>query len=1121
MCGFRRSPLACLLLAIALLPSSVAVAQDTTEAGAWDLTRARGATRVVDFTTREGTWMSVDVAPDESWVAFDLLGHIYRMPADSGKARVLTQGSGVAINLQPSISADGSTIAFVSDRDGQANLWLMDSDGTDPRPVFRDKDIRVSQPTWTPDGRYVVVVREHVTEGERGIWMYHRDGGSGLELVGDDVPSPGGPSLSRDGRHLYFHVRSGGSFPEGYRSAVKGNHQIRRLDMQTGEVVQVTSGSAGQQYRLSNGGAYQPEISPDGRYLAFARRIPGGRMSFKGHEYAPRTALWIRDLETDETRVLMDPITLDMTEGIKARGLLPQFGWTPNGDGLVLSQGGKIRRVTYPEGAVETLPFEAAVHREISEMAYQAFRITDDPFQARFLRWHSASPDGSRLAFQAVGRIWVMELPDGRPRRLTPDGFGPLEYSFDWSPDGSSIVFASWSDTARGHLWRVPSQGGEPTRITRTGGDFAHPIWNPDGNGVVAVRGVGMTAQGQGMFYNPHFELVGLPAAGGEVETLAEIDRPGDARLAGRMREAIPRPSFGPGGRIFFPQQRTVDVGAEEETVLALVSVAPDGTDERVHLTFEDADEIVPSPSGELVAFQEGENVYLTAYPSAGTAGRPVSIERRDGKLPIRRLSLAGGLFPRWHNDSVVEFGNADRYFRHHVEMERTDTIQVELQVPRRVPDGVLALTGARVVTLADEEVRDDATIVVDGSRIRCVGDCNTNLADRTIDLSGKTVIPGFIDMHAHHHREHRGVNPQNDFEAAVYLAYGVTSTLDNSMWAQNVFPIAEMIRAGTVVGPRTYSTGDPLYQGDGSNTNRLDSYEAVEHNVDRLANWGAVSVKQYRQPHRDQRQWVSDVARDRGLMVTSEGGDLFYNIGMIMDGHTAWEHPISYVPLYSDVAKFLGQAEAVYSPTFVVGGPGPWNEEYYFQSFNLFDNKKLRRWLPWQQLLPHTARRMKRPVDHYSYPLIAQGLADVIEEGGYGAIGSHGQQHGIGSHWEIWMAASALGPMGALELASVHGAHFLGVEEDLGTIETGKLADLIVLNSNPLDDIHNTTDIMSVMKGGVLYDGETLDEIWPEERPYGPRRWIDENALRGDVRSVDYWNNLRERSETSGDGGP
>ncbi|MGH7505233.1 MAG: amidohydrolase family protein, partial [Longimicrobiales bacterium] len=370
--------------------------------------------------------------------------------------------------------------------------------------------------------------------------------------------------------------------------------------------------------------------------------------------------------------------------------------------------------------------------------------------------------------------------------------------------------------------------------------------------------------------------------------------------------------------------------------------------------------------------------------------------------------------------------------------------------------------------------------------------------------------IPGFIDMHSHHYREHRGFRPLRDYEVAIYLAYGVTTSLDNSMWSQNIFPTAELIEAGRMIGPRTFSSGDPLYAGDGSHQNELTSREVTLHDINRLASWGAVSLKQYMQPHRDQRQWVSDIARDRGLMVTAEGGDLEYDLSMIMDGQTGFEHPISLIPIYGDVAKFFGQANAVYSPTFVVGGPADWNIEYFFAESDVWKQEKQRRWMPWRMTTTFLRRRMLRPETDYPFSMIAQGLEDIIAEGGHGAIGSHGEHHGPNAHWEVWMAASALGPLGALQVASLHGAYFLGAQEDLGSLEVGKLADLIVLNSNPLDDIRNTADMMYVMKGGVLYDSDTLDEVWPETTPFGPYYWVNEAALRMDERPIDYWRSRR-----------
>ena len=312
------------------------------------------------------------------------------------------------------------------------------------------------------------------------------------------------------------------------------------------------------------------------------------------------------------------------------------------------------------------------------------------------------------------------------------------------------------------------------------------------------------------------------------------------------------------------------------------------------------------------------------------------------------------------------------------------------------------------------------------------------------------------------------------------------------------------------MVGPRVFSTGENLSAGDRARSNELASYEDALHEVNRLVDWGAVAIKQYGQPHRAQRQWISDIARSLNVMVTGEGSDLAYNVGTTLDGQTGWEHPLSYAPLYGDAAELFGRTGATYSPTLVVGGASAWSEEYFWQVADQWRDEKQRRWLPWRHLIPPTRRRMLRPESDYTFPFIAMGMADVIDRGGYGALGSHGQHHGIGSHWEMWMIGTAMTPLETLEVATMHGARFLGMDRDLGSIEVGKLADLVVLNANPLDDIGNTTDMRYVMKAGTLYDAETLDEVWPTPRRYGPYPWVNEEMLLQDDRPIGWWSGTR-----------
>jgi hypothetical protein len=800
----------------------------------------------------------------------------------------------------------------------------------------------------------------------------------------------------------------------------------------------------------------------------------------------------------------MDPITVDMAEGMKTLRVLPGYSWAPDGRSIVLSQGGRLRRLWIDtdriqqgswEPVVDTIPFTARVHRTISEMAWKPMPLSDGPFQSRFHRWWTASPDGQRLAFQAVGRIWLTDLSGGgKPSRLTSSNFQPLEFAPSWSPDGRWLAFTTFDDVERGHVWKIAASGGSPQRLTDEPGEYFNPVWSLDGSYLVVAHGSGATARGRMMSNNAWYDLARLPSDGGPTELIA--------RVPARNGRLIVRASFGPDGRIFYPE---IHVEGRESTT-RFVSVAADGSDRRVHMTFPFADEAVPSPDGRRVAFQQGGNVYLVPLLSQMTDGKPVHVELRGGKLPVKPLTKDGGMFPRWRNEKTLELGTANFYMRYDVDTEEMSTVEIDLQYPRRIPAGRIAFQGARIVTLENRQVIEKGDVVIDGSRITCVGDCDVSAADEVFDATGKTILPGFWDLHSHHYRDYGGVETRKGFETAIYLAYGITSNLEPYAWSHNVFPVAELVEAGELLGPRTFTTADAFSRGDGPFKNDVTSFEGTEQDVARRKAYGAVFVKQYALPRRDQRQWVVEAARRHGLKVTSEGGDLAANLGMIMDGQTAWEHPLSYVPLHRDAAKFFGKAGATYSPTVIVGGASAWNEEYFFQESEIWRDPKQQRFLSWRYLIPHTRRRMLRPVTDYSFPMIAQGLADIIDEGGYGVPGGHGQHSGLGTHWEIWMYASALGPMGALEVASLHPARYLGVLEDTGSIRVGKLADLLVLRENPLDNIRNTDSIEYVVKGGIVWEGDTLDEVWPDNRPFGEYYWVDEKMLQEDTKPVDHW---------------
>ncbi|HEX4684229.1 MAG TPA: amidohydrolase family protein, partial [Gemmatimonadaceae bacterium] len=1084
-------------------------------------------THPLKFTTDEGTWLSLDLSPDGRTIVFELLGDLYTMPMSGGKATRVTSGQGY--DAMPHYSPDGKSIVFVSDRSQSDNLWIADADGSHIRQLTRENDQRFQSPTFTPDGKYVVVSKGN------DLYMYYASGaaGNGLRLTGDSAaggrgaaPAGGGrggaapnvflgPAVSKDGRYVYAAMRN--STGGGYNQTALG-WQIGVLDRETGHIFTKTN---------AVGSGMRPELSPDGKWLAYATRNNADE------------SLILRDVETGDEHLLLPKIQRDDQESRPNRDVVPTYAFTPDSKSIIIGHHGHFWSADVATGKETMIPFTADVDQMIAGPTHESFSFNDSTMTVRQIRDVKASPDGRRLAFVALDRVWTMDLPNGTPKRLAP-GENVGEFQPTWSPDGQYIAYVTWNDIDGGSVTRMRADGsGTPERLNGKAAYYEKPAFSNDGRRIVVGRGPRNMRQDLEELERPPqqavgVELVWLPSNGGAETVISPISNFG-------------RPHFvrGDTTRVYFAEGSS------------LVSMRWDGTDQKTILRSGGGGgraggggggggggEMMMAPDGSKILVQvtdqAGPRAYVVEEVPMVPNGATINVTNpAQSEVPVRKITAIGGEFASWGNDSrhiyyglghslfTYDLDAADRAVRDSVTAAsaRADSANaggggraagggrggaparpiyeaarhdVLITIPKDKPSGVVALRGARIISMKGTEVIAKGDIVVKDNRIVAVGPqgkVTIPAGAKIIDVSNKTILPGYVDVHAHIWPAFN-VHRSQPFEYLINLAYGVTTTRDPQTSTTDVLSYSDMVEAGEFIGPRILATGPGVFQA--TNIRTIDEARDVLRKYSEFYN--TETIKQYMAGDRRTRQLIIMAAREQHLLPTLEGGlDFKKNMTEAMDGYAGSEHTLPIAPLYKDVTTLLAESGTTWTPTLIVQYGGPWAENYWYENSDVVNDPKLNRFTP-REVVERKA--LRRPgwwaPSQWSFQLFAEQAAKVVAAGGRVGMGSHGQLQGLGAQWEIWNIASGGMPrLDVLKVATIYGAYAIGHEKDLGSLEAGKLADLQVLDKNPLDDIKNTNTIRYVMKNGRLYDANTMSEMWPRQKQVA-RLWWWQNQLPG-----------------------
>ena len=953
-------------------------------------------------------------------------------------------------NMASALSPDKTTLAL----DLQGTIWLLPVDGGEAKPIT-DEMGDAHEPAWSPDGEKLAF--HSYKSGNYQIWSINKDGSDLTQLTFGKYDCRE-PNWSADGKSIVFSTDR------------NGNYDIYRVDVESKEIAQVTNSPENE---------YHPAYANSETFLAYVsenKEAPGiYKINDDGSAneilYASNNTLTTPSWNDANTHISVNEYTgkssslvrvgLDnkaSEEIVKEEDIFPfRASWISEKEFLYTSDG-KIKKRVVGEGGFQEVSFNATVTLQRPNYTRKTYNFADNsPKPAKGIMGPVISPDGQHIAFTALGDVYVKDINAQANKNLTNDVYVDIDPT--WSPDSKQLAYLS-DKAGNMDLWVLDVASGESSKLVDLDDDLGFPVWSPDGQSIAFFVRDARNVWGYGVLH-----LVNV--ASGEVTSLDN-------------RQFVPsKATWSPDSNLLAVMVLQPYSSRFREGLSKIMIIDTKGEvqgyvspEEGRTPAMRNINGPVWSPNGSNMAYiQDGTLWQLPVNEKGNANGEPISLTTELATAPSYTADSKQILYLATDTLKLLD-----------LESKQTTIIDLNLNWQPQVSDKTYAVHVGKLFNGLENKYLENVDIVVENSKIKEIVPHEEGREIEVIDASDKTIIPGLFEMHTHQHAT------VGEKLGRIWLAYGITNIREPGADPYDALERKEAWASGKRPGPREYFTGG---LSDGSRiyyglANSIVYSSHLNLEMERAKRLDYDLIKTYVRMPDSLQKIITEAAHGMGIPVSSHEiyPAMRYNVDQVehIRGTSRRGYSMKQSNLkatYDDVIQLLAKSGMHITPTIGLQGGFYILAEKHPE---IYANKQLNALYSASYVngLKGSMSRIQRTFPSYveNFEAIQKGVYDIVKAGGKVGSGTDSPfiPYGTSLHVEMQLFVDGgLTPFEALQTATINAAEAMGVADQLGSIEAGKIADFVIVEGDPLKNISDAWNVVSTFKGGIQYDIEEL----------------------------------------------